>query len=86
MNSYFDSVFGTISNMAGVPEAFQQRDYPPITQDDCFIGLFEEFQDQCMKLNDYALQYTRVFIHMCEKKTGQNMKKIVTDACQAYSQ
>ena len=31
MNNYFDNVFDTIAMMAGVPEAVETRNYPPLT-------------------------------------------------------
>jgi hypothetical protein len=84
-NKLILSVMRQVAEWAGVAHAFDYKEYPEITQWDCYKDLVQTFEDECMKFTEYTLEYVRIFVHMCEDPRNYDRKtllrKVIDKTC-----
>jgi len=84
LDKYFNAIFYAIAHDAGVMIGYDYEEYPEIIHWDCYKDLINLFEEKCMKLNTYALQYVRIFVHMCEDPRNYNRHAFLENLLQIY--
>lgn len=62
-----DKTFGEIYPQ--FMSAVKTGEYPAITEWDCYKQMIEDFEENCFKVDDYAMKYLGAMVHQCQ---GQN--------------